>query len=179
MSQTKATTNSSTSPTDALGPPEVVVRAQCRQFSASEKERILAEADAYQKAGEIGALLRREGIYASYLTQWRREREAGQLRSNQAVKRGCPCQAEATHVALGLLTPAMVHFGQAQTILAQRQATLDQAYPQHLERFVRSAPATPPFPRPFRLAAYSSPDDWAGVGGIVACPHLPSPEAGH
>ena len=53
---------------------EVVPLAKRRQFSASYKERILAEADACSKPGEIGALLRREGLYSSYLTSWRRER---------------------------------------------------------------------------------------------------------
>ncbi len=66
--------------------PEVVPVAKRRQFSASEKERILAEADACSQPGEIGALLRREGIYSSYLTSWRREREQGQGLSPQ--KRG-------------------------------------------------------------------------------------------
>ena len=50
------------------------------------------------------------------------------------------------HVALGLLTPAMVHLGLAQTVLAQRQATLDLAYAQHPERFVHGVPATVPVP---------------------------------
>lgn len=50
------------------------------------------------------------------------------------------------HVALGLLTPAMVHLGQAHTVLAQRQATLDLAYAQHPERFVCGVPATAPVP---------------------------------
>ncbi len=66
--------------------PEVVPVAKRRQFSASEKERILAEADECSQPGEIGALLRREGIYSSYLTSWRRERERGQGLSPQ--KRG-------------------------------------------------------------------------------------------
>lgn len=57
--------------------PEVVPIAKRRQFSASEKERILAEADACSQPGEVGALLRREGIYSSYLSSWRREREQG------------------------------------------------------------------------------------------------------
>lgn len=57
---------------------EVVPLAKRRQFSASEKERILTEADACSKPGEVGALLRREGIYSSYLTAWRRERAKAQ-----------------------------------------------------------------------------------------------------
>ncbi len=74
MSQTKATNPSQTDIADLQADPEVVVRAQRRQFSVAEKVRILSEADACQGAGEMGALLRRKGIYSSYLTQWRRER---------------------------------------------------------------------------------------------------------
>lgn len=55
--------------------PEVVPTAKRRHFSAAYKERILAEADGCSQPGEIGALLRREGLYSSYLTSWRRERE--------------------------------------------------------------------------------------------------------
>jgi transposase-like protein len=62
---------------DTPADPEVVERAQQRQFSQAEKQRILAEADACREAGAIGALLRWEEIYSSYLTQWRRERAAG------------------------------------------------------------------------------------------------------
>lgn len=70
--------------------PEVVARAKRRQFSVSNKLRILREADECDEPGQIGALLRREGIYSSYLTQWRRERENGQLPSVTAHKRGRP-----------------------------------------------------------------------------------------
>lgn len=58
---------------------EVVVRAHRRRFSTAYKLRIVEEADACHQAGEIGALLRREGLYSSHRTDWRREREAGQL----------------------------------------------------------------------------------------------------
>lgn len=95
MSQTKVTNQSQVVGTNSQADPEVVVRAQRRQFSMTEKVRILAEADACQEAGEIGALLRREGIYSSYLTQWRREREAGQLGEQAVAKRGRPHREEA------------------------------------------------------------------------------------
>ena len=72
--------------------PEVVPLAKRRQFSASYKERILAEADACSKSGEIGALLRREGLYSSYLTSWRRERAREQ--SLAPKKRGRKGQSE-------------------------------------------------------------------------------------
>ena len=74
--------------------PEVVARAQRRQFSVSDKLRILREADECDEPGQIGALLRREGIYSSYLTQWRRERENGQLPNVTAHKRGRPRDVE-------------------------------------------------------------------------------------
>jgi transposase len=59
--------------------PEVVPRAKRRRFSAEYKLRILAEADACSERGQIGSLLRREGLYSSYLTTWRQQREHGQL----------------------------------------------------------------------------------------------------
>ena len=54
---------------------EVAGKAKRRRFSAEYKQRILAEADASDH-GSIGALLRREGLYSSTLTRWRRERDA-------------------------------------------------------------------------------------------------------
>lgn len=59
--------------------PEVRAVAKRRQFSAAYKLAVLAEADRASEPGAIGALLRREGLYSSQLTQWRREREAGAL----------------------------------------------------------------------------------------------------
>ncbi len=56
---------------------ETEVRAQRRRFSAAYKLRILEEADACTEPGAIGALLRREGLYASHLTTWRAQRAAG------------------------------------------------------------------------------------------------------
>ena len=59
--------------------PELVERPRRRRFSAEYKLRVLREADACSKPGEIGALLRREGLYSSLLTEWRRAREVGAL----------------------------------------------------------------------------------------------------
>jgi transposase len=50
-----------------------------RRFSASYKLEILAEVDACSLSGQVGALLRREGLYSSHLTNWRRLRDAGAL----------------------------------------------------------------------------------------------------
>ena len=63
--------------TKTLPDPEVVVRAQRRQFTAEYKKRILAEADAAKGAGATGAMLRREGLYSSHLTHWRQQRDLG------------------------------------------------------------------------------------------------------
>jgi len=67
---------------------EVVGKEQRRRFSAEYKLRILREADACKKPGEIGALLRREGLYSSHLASWRAARERGELRALSPKKRG-------------------------------------------------------------------------------------------
>ncbi len=58
---------------------EVVAKAIRRRFTAGYKRRILREADACTAPGAIGALLRREGLYSSHLTTWRKQRERGEL----------------------------------------------------------------------------------------------------
>jgi transposase len=59
--------------------PELVERPRRRRFTAEYKLAILREADACARPGEIGALLRREGLYSSLLTEWRRARDSGAL----------------------------------------------------------------------------------------------------
>src|SRR3954463_2402897 len=56
--------------------PEVTPKAKRRSFSASYKKKILAEVEAATGSGSIGEILRREGIYSSTLTSWRRGRDA-------------------------------------------------------------------------------------------------------
>jgi transposase len=68
--------------------PEVVGRAKRRRFTAAYKLKVLAGADAGKGSGEIGALLRREGLYSSHLTKWRQERKAGILQGLTPQKRG-------------------------------------------------------------------------------------------
>jgi len=58
---------------------EVVAKASRRRFSPAEKLRILREADGCTRPGELGSLLRREGLYSSQLGVWRRARERGEL----------------------------------------------------------------------------------------------------
>jgi transposase len=72
----------------AIADPEVVPMAERRRFRAEEKLRILEEADACTEPGEIGALVRREGIYSSYLSRWRRARDHGQLAALGGQQRG-------------------------------------------------------------------------------------------
>jgi hypothetical protein len=60
--------------------PELVERAKRRTFTAKYKLEILAKADACTAPGEIGELLRREGLYTSHLTYWRKQRKDGALK---------------------------------------------------------------------------------------------------
>lgn len=67
---------------------EVLARAERRRFSLEEKRRILREADRCRKPGEIGALLRREGLYSSHLSAWRAARDRGELGGQGPRQRG-------------------------------------------------------------------------------------------
>jgi transposase-like protein len=81
---------------------EVVPRARRRTFTNADKRRILEAADRCTKPGEIGALMRREGVYSSSLSTWRRQREAADLAALAPQKRGPkvnPNRAEALHIA--------------------------------------------------------------------------------
>jgi len=68
--------------------PEVVPKAKRRTFSAQYKQGILNEYEACTEPGEKGALLRREGLYSSHITTWRRQRERGELDGLTWKKRG-------------------------------------------------------------------------------------------
>lgn len=67
--------------------PEVKPKVKRRVFTTKFKLRILKEADNCHDQGELGALLRREGLYASHLTTWRRQRDRGELTA-QDSRRG-------------------------------------------------------------------------------------------
>ena len=68
--------------------PEVPAKAARRRFTAEYKLRILKQADACTELGKLGELLRREGLYASNLTTWRRQRDEGVLSALKPKKRG-------------------------------------------------------------------------------------------
>ena len=68
--------------------PEVVAKPKRRQFSAEYRLRVLEEADRCTRPGEIGRLLRREGLYSSHLSVWRKARRNGSLKALTPKKRG-------------------------------------------------------------------------------------------
>jgi transposase len=75
---------------------EVAPKAQRRSFTAAYKQQLLQEADTCGQSGQLGALLRREGLYSSHLTCWRRQRERGELAPK---KRGQKADPQAQKVA--------------------------------------------------------------------------------
>ncbi len=79
--------------------PEVAPRAKRRQFSSEYKQSILAEADGCTQRGQIGALLRREGLYSSHLDKWRQQRAQGTLADSTARPRGRKPTPEAAELA--------------------------------------------------------------------------------
>jgi len=68
--------------------PEVSEKAVRRRFTAEYKARILDEADRCAEPGQLGELLRREGLYSSHLSTWRTQREKGMLEGLAPKRRG-------------------------------------------------------------------------------------------
>ena len=75
-------------PAAAAAAPELTDRPRRRTFSAQTKLRVLAEIEGATDVGGIGAILRREGLYSSTLTGWRRQRDSGALGALTPAKRG-------------------------------------------------------------------------------------------
>ena len=100
-----AATNGGRRPTvvavPAAASPELSDRPRRRTFTAQDKLRILAETDRAADTGGIGAVLRREGLYSSTLTDWRRQRNAGAFSALTPGKRG-PRMAEPNPLAAEL-----------------------------------------------------------------------------
>jgi transposase-like protein len=88
-------------PGPASASPELSDRPRRRTFTAQDKLRILAETDRAADTGGIGAVLRREGLYSSTLTDWRRQRNAGAFSALAPGKRG-PKTAEPNPLAAEL-----------------------------------------------------------------------------
>ena len=75
-------------PASGAPDPEVVAKPTRRQFTAEYRLRVLEEADRCTRPGEVGRLLRREGLYSSHLTAWRKARRNGSLQGLRPKKRG-------------------------------------------------------------------------------------------
>ena len=82
--------------------PELAERPKRRRFTAEYKLRVLREAAGLKGHGEIGAMLRREGLYTSHLTAWRKQQDAGALQGLEPRKRGPrgPSTEQAENAAL-------------------------------------------------------------------------------
>src|SRR5829696_9603867 len=90
-------------PAPAAANPELSDRPKRRTFTAGEKLRILAETDRAADTGGISAILRREGLYSSTLTDWRRQRDAGAFEALKPLKRGPKPEIAETAADLGPL----------------------------------------------------------------------------
>ena len=78
---------------------EVVARAKRRQYAAEYKLRILREIDECKGSGEVGALLRREGLYSSLVSKWREQSERGSLTGLSGHRRGPKVDPQAVEIA--------------------------------------------------------------------------------
>ena len=93
---------SAASPIPPASNSEVVPRARRRTFTNADKRRILQAADLCTRPGEVGALMRREGVYSSSLSIWRRQREVADLAALAPQKRGPkadPARIDALQIA--------------------------------------------------------------------------------
>src|SRR5688572_17886822 len=79
--------------------PELVERPRRRRFSAEYKLRVLRDAEACSRPGEIGALLRREGLYTSHLTAWRKQRDRGALAALERPRGRPPADRREAEIA--------------------------------------------------------------------------------
>ena len=96
--------------------PELVERPRRRRFAAEYKLRIVREADGCSRPGEVGELLRREGLYSSLLTEWRRARDSGALEALAPGRRGRSGQR-----------PELVELAAVRRPLERREADLKTA----------------------------------------------------
>lgn len=78
---------------------EVVAKAQRRKYTAEYKQRILTEVEGCKNAGEVGALLRREGLYSSLISKWRQRSQKGAVAGLATQKRGPKVDPQAVELA--------------------------------------------------------------------------------
>ena len=111
-------------PAPAAASPELSDRPRRRTFTAQDKLRILAETDRAAETGGIGAILRREGLYSSALTDWRRQRDAGAFDALVPAKRG-PQDCEANPLAADLGRRSSGTIANLTRRLARAEAIID------------------------------------------------------
>lgn len=97
-SNSESNSNNEVHPKPVVPNPEVIVKPRTRHFTTEYKQRILQEAEACAR-GERGALLRREGLYSSHITNWRRQRASGEAQGLTPQKRGRKSDPQAAEIA--------------------------------------------------------------------------------
>ena len=130
MSQSMLTSSNGSAPRPVTPSPgvhpatEVTSKAKRRSFTTAYKLQILQEADRCRQQGQLGALLRREGLYSSHLTTWRRQRDRGELGTK---KRGKPADPQAQEIARLKRQNARLQakLEQAETIIAVQKKLCD------------------------------------------------------
>jgi hypothetical protein len=110
-------------PAPAAANPELSGRPKRRTFTVREKLRILDETDRAAATGDISAILRREGLYSSSLTDWRRQREAGILGALTPARRGP--KASQPHPLTAELTKAQQENARLRQRLERAEAIID------------------------------------------------------
>ena len=106
-------------PAAAAPDPEVEAKPKRRKFTAAYRLRILEEADRCQNPGEVGQLLRREGLYSSHLSSWRKARRQGSLAALASKKRGAKPKAR---------NPLEPKVRQLEAKVARLEAELEKAH---------------------------------------------------
>jgi transposase len=84
---------------EGIPDPEVEPRAARRHYTGGYKQQVLDEIDTASAPGEIGAILRREGLYSQIISKWRQQRQQGHLVDSQVEKRGPKPQPQARELA--------------------------------------------------------------------------------
>lgn len=124
MTQSSLKSTNGTAAPPVSGPTEVVPKTKRRTFSAAYKRQILQEADACRQSGQVGALLRREGLYSSHLTTWRHQRDRGELGTQKRGKKADP-QAQEVARLKRHNERLQTQLAQAETIIAVQKKLCD------------------------------------------------------
>jgi transposase len=124
MAQSTLKSSNGMAPMAVSGSTEVTPKGKRRIFSAAYKRQILQEADACRQSGQLGALLRREGLYSSHLTTWRRQRDQGELGTKKRGQKADP-QAQEVVRLQRQNERLQAQLAQAETIIAVQKKLCD------------------------------------------------------